>query len=462
MNKSLEIAYRLLPAQKEFIHVNRPDVDLDVCLYQGGYGSGKTFIGSFLGIELSEKYPKNRGLVVALTYPLVRDTTLKAYFEHFDKYGYIMGRDYHWKASEQTIVFPNGSEILFRHLENPEKLKSLNLGWIHVEEMSMINETTFLMLLSRLRLMTVSRHRLFGTTNPQANKGWIYQYFIENKPQAEEEDTVIQYRRVLAPSTENVHLSKAYLKNMENQFDPDYYRINVLGQDGDYTAGLVCKTWSSANVDDQVVYNPNLRIYLTCDFNVDPMCWALAHRFNGEYHFFDELCIENTSTIEAVEEFYRRYPSHSKGVIITGDASGRNRSTQNQSALDNNYTIMRNRLSQLGMRDVQLDIRNANPPVESRTQVWNGLVCSTSGVRRVKVSPKCKWLVHNCENLKYVPGSSVIWEPTLKQIEQDPKMKFTKHIWDAASYLTERYDPIKLDPPKGGGPKVYTAPYRPR
>ena len=71
----------LLKAQKEFIEIPH-DYSLDVALYQGGYGSGKTFAGSLLGILLCFKYPKITGLAGALTYPLVRDTTLATYFQH--------------------------------------------------------------------------------------------------------------------------------------------------------------------------------------------------------------------------------------------------------------------------------------------------------------------------------------------------------------------------------------------
>ena len=56
-----------------------------------------------------------------------------------------------FKSSEDKLQFKNGSEILFRHLQEPNKLKSLNLGFIEIEEMSDTPESTFLMLLSRLR-----------------------------------------------------------------------------------------------------------------------------------------------------------------------------------------------------------------------------------------------------------------------------------------------------------------------
>ena len=84
----------LLPAQRKLFEV--PEGlnfgDKDVAIYQGGYGSGKTFCGSLLGILLALKYPGIIGLVGALTFTLLRDTTLKMYLQHLDnlkiKYNY--------------------------------------------------------------------------------------------------------------------------------------------------------------------------------------------------------------------------------------------------------------------------------------------------------------------------------------------------------------------------------------
>jgi hypothetical protein len=44
--------YTLLPKQVEFMQIPH-DKDLDVAVYQGGFGSGKTFCGSLLGLLLA-------------------------------------------------------------------------------------------------------------------------------------------------------------------------------------------------------------------------------------------------------------------------------------------------------------------------------------------------------------------------------------------------------------------------
>ena len=70
--------YTLLDKQKEFMEIPH-NYELDVAIYQGGYGSGKTWCGSLLGTELAKKYPGSRGLVGAKEYELVRKTTLVSY-----------------------------------------------------------------------------------------------------------------------------------------------------------------------------------------------------------------------------------------------------------------------------------------------------------------------------------------------------------------------------------------------
>ena len=50
------VKYKLLDKQREFIEIPHSN-SLDVAIYQGGYGSGKTWCGSLLGILLAKKYP---------------------------------------------------------------------------------------------------------------------------------------------------------------------------------------------------------------------------------------------------------------------------------------------------------------------------------------------------------------------------------------------------------------------
>ena len=51
-----QVNYTLLPAQKKFLELGNHDSDLDVSLYQGGYGSGKTFL-----LQTIKEYALSKG-----------------------------------------------------------------------------------------------------------------------------------------------------------------------------------------------------------------------------------------------------------------------------------------------------------------------------------------------------------------------------------------------------------------
>ena len=406
---------------------------LDVAIYQGGYGSGKTWCGSLLGILLAKKYPGSRGLVGAKEYELVRKTTLVSYLEHLEALGYKQGVHYNYNKVDKIIRFKNGSEILFSQLDNPEKFKSLNLHWAEIEEASQVGDSTFNQLMGRLRntyrgkTWQNFRYRLFGHTNPQPNKDWIWERFVEHKAP--------NYRLIIAPTTNNIYLPEHYVKELKNAFDEEYYRINVLGEFGDYNSGLVVKGFTDKNIK-KLNYCENLPIHLTCDFNVDPMMWCIAHKDNENVYYFDEIVVENATTEICFKEFMRRYPKKDAEIIINGDASGDNRSTQSEFT---NYAIMRKLLKDNGYTNFRFQLRDYNPPIQNRIAAFNARVKSADGKVRLFVDRKCKYLLKNINNLRYKEGTTIIDVPTFNQIKQDRDKKFLMHIFDAASYLTEYY-----------------------
>ena len=424
--------YKLLKSRREFLEIPH-DYTLDVAVYQGGYGSGKTFSGSLLGILLALKFPGIRGLVGAQTYTLVRDTTLQTYLDNF---GFVEGIDYTWSATMQMLTFSNHSEILFRHFDEPDKLKSLNLGFVEIEEMSDIPYDTFKMLLSRMRQKIKPqwknfRYRIFGHTNPETQKGWVYQTFVENPPP--------NYRLISAPTTQNIYLPEGYCDELKKLYDEEYYNIFVLAKTGNYSSGLVVKDFTNENIKD-ITYQPEMDLYISCDFNVDPMCWVLAHKTEDKVFYFDEIAMENTTTAKACEEICHRYPNHKGNVIINGDASGDNRSCTSEYT---NYVIIKKKFLQYGY-DVDIRIKAFNPPIKNRIMAFNAKVKSADGEVCLFVDKKCEKLLYNIYNLRYREGSSKIDLPTYQQIKQSKELKFLSHPFDAASYLVDFYWPIGM------------------
>lgn len=427
--------YKLLDAQRKFLEIPH-SYSLDVAVYQGGYGSGKTFAGALLGILLALKFPGIRGLVGAQTYTLVRDTTLQTYFEHLDNMGFSQGKDYKWISAEQKLIFHNGSEILFRHFDEPDKLKSLNLGFVEIEEMSDIPYDTFKMLLARMRQGIRKdwknfTYRIFGHTNPELQRGWVYKTFFDSPPP--------NYRLICAPTTQNIYLPKGFCEELKQLYDEQYYNTFVLGQTGNYSQNLVVKDFSDENIKD-IKYRDDFDVHISCDFNVDPMAWVLAHKTEDKVFYFDEIVLENTTTAKTCDEFYHRYPNHKGNIIINGDASGDNRSCTSEYT---NYVIIKKKLQSYGY-DPDIKIKAFNPPIKNRIAAFNAKIRNANGEISLYISPKCEKLLYNVYNLRYVEGSSKIDIPSYTQIKQSKELKFLSHPFDAASYLVDFYWPIVL------------------
>jgi hypothetical protein len=438
--------YELLQAQRNFLEIPH-DIKTDVALYQGGYGSGKTFCGALLGIMLCQKYAGIRGLVGAQTLPLIRDTTLVMYLEHLDKMEFKEDKHYVYKRSENKIIFSNGSEIMFRSFDDETKIKSLNLGFVEIEEMSDTKEGTFRMLLGRLRQEIKPewaeknfKYRLFGHTNPEPDKGWLYKTFVKNNK--------VNYRRILAPSTENKFLDASFLENLKDAYDPEYYRINVLGEDGDYTSGLVVKGWCDANIK-QINYNRNLPVHITCDFNISPNCWQLAHKTTEKVFFFDEFCYD-MPTDQQIKVVMDKYKDHNAAIIINGDASG---DSGKSCSGFTDYKLIQNELIKRGYHQAdqshkdgktfRFDLRAANGSKMQRFYSFNAKVKNAKNEICIFADPKCKWLIYNCENLKIIQGTSEFDVPSASKIKNDNNLKYLGHAYDSASYLINYYWAIK-------------------
>lgn len=412
---------------------------LDVSLYQGGYGSGKTFSGSLLGTILCLKYPKIKGLVGAQTLALVRDTTLASYKEHFDRMGLKEGTDWTEIKSENRIVFSNGSEILFRHLEEPDKIKSLNLGFVEIEEMSDIPKSTFDMLLGRLRQERRPEwgdkfvYRLFGHTNPEARKGWIHRYFVaEKKP---------NYRRIIAPTSDNaINLPKGFVQSLQDTYDEEYFRINVLGEDGDYVSGLATKGFNrSDNVRGDIKIDRRYPIHITCDFNIDPMCWYICQHYNGSFYILYELveCYTDTNHCARIlGELLKDYKGHQ--IIINGDASGKNRTTTGS-----NFMILRTVLTELGFSNLDLQVLSRNPSISYRYNCWNAMMRDNKGNPHIFIHPQCKYLMYDMENLEIEEGGDKPKKISGGKLRNDPNAKYLTHPTDACSSAVCYYYPIK-------------------
>lgn len=208
----------------------------------GGYGSSKSYNTAFkIILKLLEE--KRTALVVREVYDTIRDSC----FSLFDEIITEMELDDRIRCvvSPMQIRFPNGSKIIFKGMDKPAKLKSINnVSIIWIEECSEVKYAGFKELLGRLRHPFLKLHMIL-TTNPVSKNNWCYKHFFIDKKkklfilddkELYEKRTIIlnntYYHHSLAD--DNYFLPKSYIEQLDDlkTYDIDLYRIARRGQFG--------------------------------------------------------------------------------------------------------------------------------------------------------------------------------------------------------------------------------------
>lgn len=145
--------YNLLDAQDGFIFsaARYP-------AYIGAWGTGKSFALIQRAMLLSEESAGNLGVIFRREYTDLRDSTMR----DFERY---TGRKV---SSDRSVILPNKSEIMFRHLEEwGGTIQNINLGWFAIEQADELdNDEIFRVLQGRLRRHAKRRSGfLVGNTN---------------------------------------------------------------------------------------------------------------------------------------------------------------------------------------------------------------------------------------------------------------------------------------------------------
>lgn len=115
--------------------------------YVGGIGSGKTFAGAVKVISRLDR--KGIGMVAAPTYSMLRDATARTLFSLMNDAGIV----YDYRRGDNALTIPaSGHEIIFRSLDDPEKVRGPNLDWAWVDEASLVDRLAWQIVKGRVRV----------------------------------------------------------------------------------------------------------------------------------------------------------------------------------------------------------------------------------------------------------------------------------------------------------------------
>ena len=245
----MEITKEVNPRFENFIF----DWNYKKYLLVGGYGSSKSYhIALKLILKCLEE--KRKALVVREVYDTHRDSTFSLFKEILEGMNLLADspkekkRKVVAKESPFKLTFPNKSEIIFKGMDKPEKLKSLNgITIVWLEECSEIKYDGYKELLGRLRHPYLSLHFILST-NPVGTDNWVYKHFFKDVDDTGKETvtlddeilyklkTVVRGDTYYHHSTvdDNYFVQQDYIDQLEEmkKFDKDLWRIARRGRFG--------------------------------------------------------------------------------------------------------------------------------------------------------------------------------------------------------------------------------------
>ena len=212
-------------------------------VYYGGAGSGKSV---FIAQKILYKAlaDKRKILIVRKTLNSQKDSCWRLMLSLLEEWQ--IRNHCTVRISDYAIELPNGSILLFKGLDDSERIKSIvGITDIWIEEATELTEEDAEQLNLRLRADT-SDSQMFFSFNPVSKANWVFKRWFRD-------DAVITDDTLIHQSTykDNRFLPEAYIATIEKmaQTNPTYYRIYALGEFASLDK-LVYNNWRIGHVDD--------------------------------------------------------------------------------------------------------------------------------------------------------------------------------------------------------------------
>lgn len=334
--------HRLMAAEKRFV------------LSYGGTASGKSYSAIQKEISIADSR-KVKTLVIRKVANTLRDSVIPGFRARIEETG--LEDKFKENKSDRILKHENGSEIIFRGLDDPDKLKSFEgLERILVEEAAELDFEDFLELNRRAR----GRENIQITLvfNPMHEEHWLKKHFFDR------EDLDDDCIKIHSTYKDNPHLTDADKKQIEllKLYNENQYRIYALGEWGlrENNAPWLFAFDKEKHLKKEIDFMPSFPIYLSFDFNRNPLTCLVVQMspnkgaHNSFIHFIDEFSVKDQLQ-ELCTLIYAKY----KGchMYITGDASGNHGDVGFDGKNDSYYSMIRSMLN-IPERQAVLNKRN--------------------------------------------------------------------------------------------------------
>lgn len=413
-----------------------------------------SYLGSMWLCSSCIRFPNARMALVRKQLKDIKNSTLITIKKVLGEWGLVEDVNYSINNLTNVITFWNGSEILMMELADLpsdadfSRVGSLELSGVMVEEATEISERAADTIFSRIRWQldkSFKVPKMFLGCNPAPC--WLRNRFVQddegNPVECRDNERFIRFSVWDNPDDEFRRTYEASL----NRIKDNATRERLLYGNWDFSEPNSMAIYNKFNGDRHLesdvkgkYYNPLKPVIVSVDFNVAPHMSSIVSQIDYEnkrvYIFSEVLGLpkDKENNTPAFAKKLKKYLidwKHMGGVNITGDPSGKQRSTTSEDGV-NNYTIISDALGENALRPT-IKLFRKQPPQKTRCEFVNDLFDFYDGWSII-IDKNCRRLI---EDLIFQPKNEDGTKSKKKVTDPKTQTKYEKygHLSDCLDYL---------------------------
>ena len=332
-----------------------------------------------------------------------------------------------------------GQIIVFKGIDSEGKIKGIEgFKYILLDELDHYSEEEFMQ--ANLSLRGMENQKIFATWNPVDENIWIKKYIDRldwidlplmikgNKHSQLDKSSFVRKstdgKTLLIKTTyfDNKWIVGANGYGSRDQnlideyeqlktIDPNSYNVNVLGEWGvrDKSNKFAFAFEQSKHVGS-VEYNPDYLIWLSFDFNVNPISCTAFQYYDDVLRAIKCFKLDNSNIYELCKLIASYFPDAM--FKVTGDASGTSRSAMVADNV-NYYTIIKD---ELGLIWSQFNIPSVNPRIEENQVKVNAVLYAGLFIAD---SENCKELIYDLTYVEIDENKKIVKDRTAESKKSD-------------------------------------------
>ncbi len=360
------------------------DSEIDIDFIYGSRDSGKSRDTAQRLVKKCLSEPYFRHLLIRKTFNTIKDSQWQLIKDIVEDWG--LSDLFHFTTSPLEISCVNGNKFVARGFDNAQKIKSFqNPSGAWVEEGNELTGDDWTVLITSLR-SNKGKTKTDVTFNPECpgdyRSFWLYKDWFSHTAELSftntkivevgKEKVPIKYRATHTTYNDNPFCSpirKAMYENLKVT-SPYYYRIYAQGLWGikENKAPFII-AFDRAKHLGKCERNYNHPIYISFDFNRNPMCCSVWQYYDSKVRCLEVLKQPNSTIYNICDSIKLKYPNAM--YIVCGDYSGVAQSAliKNED-MNNFYKVIK---KELGLLDGQMQYI-INPPIEENEVLCNAVL----------------------------------------------------------------------------------------